>query len=472
MNDSKNMNRKQKTSYKEDSLDKIELDTRNKQGVFSDSSASSEKKTKSKISTDTLLESIMSKRNLFEAYKRVKKNKGSHGIDGMRVDELLPYIEAHVNQLIESLLDGTYKPKPVRRVEIPKPDGGIRLLGVPTVLDRMIQQAIATKLNDIFEPVFSDNSFGFRPKRSCHMALKKSKEFINEGNKVVVDMDLEKFFDRVNHDILMNRIARKVTDKRVLKLIRKYLVSGIMQNGIVVKSEEGTIQGGPLSPLLSNVLLDDLDKELERRGHKFVRYADDCNIYVKSKRAGERVLKSVTSFLGKELKLKVNQEKSAVGNPTKRKFLGYSFYYGRKGIGYRVHEKSYERLKVKIRKITNRNVSMNFDYRMKKLNEVLVGWVNYYKLADMKKRLKNLDEWIRRRLRACIWKTWKKVKTRFKNLKKLGVNKYKAWEHANTRKGYWRISNSPILNCTITNEKLKRRGYKSLSSQYHKIRLS
>jgi group II intron reverse transcriptase/maturase len=466
------MNRKQKTSYKEDSLDKIELDTRNKQGVFSDSSASSEKKTKSKISTDTLLESIMSKRNLFEAYKRVKKNKGSHGIDGMRVDELLPYIEAHVNQLIESLLDGTYKPKPVRRVEIPKPDGGIRLLGVPTVLDRMIQQAIATKLNDIFEPVFSDNSFGFRPKRSCHMALKKSKEFINEGNKVVVDMDLEKFFDRVNHDILMNRIARKVTDKRVLKLIRKYLVSGIMQNGIVVKSEEGTIQGGPLSPLLSNVLLDDLDKELERRGHKFVRYADDCNIYVKSKRAGERVLKSVTSFLGKELKLKVNQEKSAVGNPTKRKFLGYSFYYGRKGIGYRVHEKSYERLKVKIRKITNRNVSMNFDYRMKKLNEVLVGWVNYYKLADMKKRLKNLDEWIRRRLRACIWKTWKKVKTRFKNLKKLGVNKYKAWEHANTRKGYWRISNSPILNCTITNEKLKRRGYKSLSSQYHKIRLS
>jgi len=472
LNDSMNMNRKQKTSYNEDSLDKIELDTRNKQGVFSDSSASSEEKTKSERDTETLLESIVTKRNLFEAYKRVKKNKGSHGIDGMRVDELLPYLETHANQVIESLLDGTYKPKPVRRVEIPKPDGGIRLLGVPTVLDRMIQQAISLKLNDIFEPVFSDNSYGFRPKRSCHMALMKSKEFINEGNKVVVDMDLEKFFDRVNHDILMNRIARRVTDKRVLKLIRQYLVSGIMLNGIVVKSEEGTIQGGPLSPLLSNILLDDFDKELERRGHKFVRYADDCNIYVKSKRAGERVLKSVTLYLDKELKLKVNQEKSAVGNPTKRKFLGYSFYYGRNGISFCVHEKSYERLKGKIREITNRNVSMNFDYRIKKLNEILVGWVNYYKLADMKSRLKTLDEWIRRRLRACIWKTWKRVRTRFKNLRKLGLDKYKAWEFANTRKGHWRISHSPILHLTITNEKLMCRGYKSLSLQYQKIRLS
>ncbi len=271
-----NMNRKQKTSYSEDSLDKIELDTRNKQGVFSVSSVLSEEKTKSEKVTETLLESIVTKRNLYEAYKRVKKNKGSHGVDGMRVDELLPYLKMHAIEVSESLLDGTYIPKPVRRVEIPKPDGGIRLLGVPTVLDRMIQQAIAIKLNDIFEPIFSDNSYGFRPKRSCHMALMKSKEFINEGNRVVVDMDLEKFFDRVNHDILMNRIARKVTDKRVLKLIRAYLVAGIMLNGIVVKSEEGTIQGGPLSPLLSNILLDDLDKELEKRGHKFVRYADDC----------------------------------------------------------------------------------------------------------------------------------------------------------------------------------------------------
>jgi group II intron reverse transcriptase/maturase len=466
------MNRKQKTSYSEDSLDKIELDTRNKQGVFSVSSVLSEEKTKSEKVTETLLESIVTKRNLYEAYKRVKKNKGSHGVDGMRVDELLPYLKMHAIEVSESLLDGTYIPKPVRRVEIPKPDGGIRLLGVPTVLDRMIQQAIAIKLNDIFEPIFSDNSYGFRPKRSCHMALMKSKEFINEGNRVVVDMDLEKFFDRVNHDILMNRIARKVTDKRVLKLIRAYLVAGIMLNGIVVKSEEGTIQGGPLSPLLSNILLDDLDKELEKRGHKFVRYADGCNIYVKSKRAGERVLKSITRFLDEKLKLKVNQEKSAVGNPTKRKFLGYSFYYSKNGIKFRVHEKSYKRFKDKIKKITNRNVSMNFDYRIKKLNEILIGWVNYYKLADMKTRLKHLDEWIRRRLRACIWKTWKKVSTRFKNLKKLGLDKYKAWEYANTRKGYWRISASPILHRTITNEKLKRRGYKSLSSQYQKVRLS
>lgn len=304
------------------------------------------------------------------------------------------------------------------------------------------------------------------------MALKQAQVYINEGYRQVVDMDLEKFFDNVNHDLLMHLVARKIEDKRVLKLIRKYLKSGIMLKGIVVKSEEGAPQGGPLSPLLSNILLDELDKELERRGHKFCRYADDANIYVKSRRSGERVLKSITKFLEEKLKLKVNTEKSAVSSPTRRKFLGYSFYYGKGGIKFRVHNKSYERLKDKIRKVTNRNVSMNFDYRIKKLNEIIVGWVNYFKLAEMRTKLKDLDSWIRRRLRACVWKTWKRVRTRYTNLMKLGVPKHKAWEYANTRKGYWRISNSPILNKTITNQRLINHGFKSLSSQYEKFRLS
>lgn len=304
------------------------------------------------------------------------------------------------------------------------------------------------------------------------MALKQAQGYINEGYRYVVDMDLEKFFDNVNHDLLMHLVSRKIKDKRVLKLIRKYLESGIMLKGMLVKSEDGTPQGGPLSPLLSNILLDELDKELERRGHKFCRYADDCNIYVKSRRAGERVLGSITKFLNTKLKLKVNTEKSAVSSPTKRKFLGYSFYYGKGGIRFRVHEKSYERLKEKIRKITNRNVSMNFNYRIKKLNEITTGWVNYFKLADMKTNLQELDGWIRRRLRACVWKTWKLVRTKFNNLMKLGVPKQKAWEYANTRKGYWRTSASPILSKTITNQRLTNHGFKGLSSQYNKFRLS
>jgi len=304
------------------------------------------------------------------------------------------------------------------------------------------------------------------------VALKQSQKYINEGYKYVVDMDLEKFFENVNHDLLMHLVSRKIKDKRVLKLIRKYLNSGVMLKGTQVKTEEGAPQGGPLSPLLSNILLDELDKELERRGHKFCRYADDCNIYVKSKRAGERVLESITKFLKQKLKLKVNREKSAVSSPTRRKFLGYSFYYSKGEVRFRVHDKSYKRLNDKIRKVTNRNISMNFKDRLKKLKEIIVGWVNYFKIADMKNKLKGLDEWIRRRLRACIWKTWKRVKTRFRNLVKLKVPRHKAWEYANTRKGYWRISKSPILNKTITNQRLTNYGFTSLSSQYEKFRLS
>ena len=450
----------------------VELETQGKQRAYSDLAAMSQLKAKSKSDTENLLEKIVDRRNFFEAYKKVKANKGSHGIDGMRVDELLSYLKGNYENLKASLLSGTYKPQAVRRVEIPKPNGTLRLLGIPTVIDRLIQQSINQVLSPIFDREFSNSSYGFRPRRSAHMALKQSQKHINEGYKYVVDIDLEKFFDTVNHDILMHLIAKKIEDKRVLKLIRKYLNSGIMLEGAVVKSEEGAVQGGPLSPLLSNILLDELDKELETRGHRFCRYADDCNIYVKSKRAGERVLKSLTIFLEGKLKLKVNTEKSAVSSPTKRKFLGYSFYYSKDGIKLRVHDKSYKRLKEKIRKITNRNVSMNFNYRIKKLNEIIVGWINYFKLADMKSKLIELDGWIRRRLRACVWKTWKKTKTKFNNLIKLGIPRSKSWEYANTRKGYWRISCSPILNKTITNQRLINHGFKSLSSQYDRFRLS
>jgi len=450
----------------------VELETGGKQGAYSDLSAKSNLKAKSSLNTENLLERIVDKRNVFEAYKKVVANKGSSGIDGMRVDELLTYLKENYETLKANLLNGKYKVQAVKRVEIPKPNGGVRLLGIPTVVDRLIQQAINQVINPIFDREFSNSSYGFRPGRSAHMALKQAQEYINEGYRQVVDMDLEKFFDNVNHDILMNLVSRKIEDKRVLKLIRKYLNSGIMLNGIVVKSEQGAPQGGPLSPLLSNILLDELDKELERRGHRFCRYADDSNIYVKSRRAGERVLKSITKFLERKLKLKVNTEKSAVSSPTRRKFLGYSFYYAKGGIRFRPHNKSYERLKEKIRKVTNRNRSMNFNHRIKKLNEIIVGWVNYFKLADMKSKLKDLDSWIRRRLRACVWKTWKLVRTRFKNLMKLGVPKYKAWEYANTRRGYWRISNSPILAKTVTNQRLVNHGFKSLSSQYEKFRLS
>lgn len=465
------MKRIQKTKYLDCPVE-VELETQGKQGVYSDLSVMSNLKTKSEFNTENLLERIVDKRNFFEAYKKVVANKGSHGIDGMRVDELLPYLQENYETLKANLLSGRYKPQPVRREEIPKPNGGVRPLGIPTVIDRLIQQAINQIINPIFDIEFSNNSYGFRPGRSAHMALKQAQRYINDGYKYVVDMDLEKFFDNVNHDLLMSLVSRKIEDKRVLKLIRKYLKSGIMLKGMLVKSEDGAPQGGPLSPLLSNILLDELDKELENRGHRFCRYADDCNIYVKSMRAGERVLKSITKFLEQKLKLKVNAKKSAVSSPTKRKFLGYSFYYGKGGIKFRVHDKSYERLKEKIKKITNRNTSMNFDYRIKKLNEVIVGWINYFKLADMKTKLLELDQWIRRRLRACIWKTWKKIKTRFQNLMKLGVPKDIAWQYANTRKGYWRISNSPILNKTITNQRLINHGFKSLFSQYDKFRLS
>jgi RNA-directed DNA polymerase len=352
---------------------------------------------------------------------------------------------------------------------LPKADGGVRFLVIPTVLDRLIQQAIAQELNKFYDPMFSSNSFGFRPNKSAKQAILQAKEYINAGNRVVVDMDLEKFFDKVNHDILMDRLSKKIKDKRVLKLIRKYLESGIMINGLKVSSEEGTPQGGPLSPLLANILLDEVDKELEKRGHKFCRYADDLNVYVKSKKAGLRVMCSIRKIVEDRLKLKVNETKSTVELVSKRKFLGFSFYFTKGGVNIRIHEKSYKRFKDRIKEITNRNAGISMEFRLKKLNEYTVGWLNYFGIAKADAKIKKYEEWLRRKLRACIWKQWKKPRTKFSNLVKLGVPIYKAWEFANTRKGYWRLSNSPILNTTLNNQYLENLGYISISKKYHQI---
>jgi RNA-directed DNA polymerase len=418
------------------------------------------------------LERILARENMQNAFKRVVANKGSHGVDGMKIDELREFLKQNWLDIKASILQGTYKPKPVRRVEIPKPNGGTRLLGIPTVLDRLIQQAIAQELSLIFEKGFSNNSFGFRHGRSAKDAVKQANAYINEGYTWVVDLDLEKFFDRVNHDILMSRISRKIKDKRVLKLIRGYLTSGVMLNGVKIKNEKGTPQGGPLSPLLANIILDDLDKELERRGHKFCRYADDCNIFVKSERAAHRVRESITKYIEDTLKLKVNMEKSAVDRPWKRKFLGFSFYTAKGKSNIRIAKSSIDKFKKKVKEITSRSNPIGIEERIILLNQTTVGWVNYFSLAKAKSHMEDLDKWIRRRLRMCIWKQWKRVRTRIRNLIKLGMNPYFAKIYANTRKGYWHIANSHILSTTLTNEYLISLGYKSLTAQYSKMHVN
>ena len=463
--------RKEQNTRKGDYPVEVRLETRVKQGVRqAEAALPKENDDVQQIYTRNLLEMVLERGNMRRAYEQVVRNKGSHGIDGITVSQLKPYLQENWGQIKSQLLSGKYKPTAVRRVEIPKPDGGIRLLGIPTVLDRTIQQAIAQILNGVFDQTFSESSYGFRKGRNAQMAINTALEHISEGYRVVVDMDLEKFFDRVNHDKLMSLIARRVGDKKLLKLIRSYLESGIMINGIEVISEDGVPQGGNLSPLLSNIMLDELDKELEKRGHRFVRYADDCNIYVKSKRAGQRVYESIKTYLEIKLKLNVNEEKSAVESPIRRKFLGFSFYYKKGGKpAIRIHNRSYQKLKEKVRRVTNRNWGVSMEYRLKKLAEITNGWVNYFGVANGERQLQNLDNWIRRRLRACIWKQWKKIKTKHKNLVKLGIDKQKAWEYANTRKGYWRTSNSPILKRTITNHRLELKGFKSLVKRYHAV---
>ena len=416
-----------------------------------------------------LLERILSNENLNLAFKRVKSNKGSHGIDGMSVEKLYEYLRENGKEVKECILGGRYKVQPVRRVEIPKADGGIRLLGIPTVLDRMIQQAIYQVIEPIFDATFSSNSYGFRKKKSAKEAVLKSREYIEKGYNWVVDIDLEKFFDRVNHDMLMSRIARKIKDKRVLKLIRLYLESGVMINGVVFSTDEGTPQGGNLSPLLANIMLDDLDKELEKRGHVFCRYADDCNIYVSSRKSAERVMESISLFIEKKLKLQVNKSKSAVDRPCKRKFLGFSFYIKDDGIGIRVHEKSVSKLMIKLKLYTGRSKSMSIEARLESLSKSTIGWVNYFAIADIKSKCQEIDGWLRRRIRMCIWKQWKKIRTRHNNLMKLGVKKSKALEWANTRKGYWRIANSHILSTTLTNNVIEKLGFISLTSRLNLV---
>jgi len=416
-----------------------------------------------------LMEQILSRENLIRALNRVVRNKGSHGVDGMPVQNLRAHVIEHWDTMKVELLSGTYQPQPVRRVEIPKPDGGVRLLGIPTVMDRFIQQAIAQVLSSIYDPTFSDHSYGFRPNRSAHGAVKKAQGYIADGNRWVVDIDLEKFFDRVNHDKLMGLLAKRIEDKRLLKLIHKYLKTGIMINGVVTDNEEGTPQGGPLSPLLSNIVLDELDKELEKRGHQFVRYADDCNIYVKTPKAGNRVMRSVTSYIEGKLKLKVNGNKSAVDRPWRRKFLGFSFTKHREPK-VRIAKASVNRMKDKIRDITSRKRPYSMEVRIQKLNQYLMGWCGYFALADTPSVFKSLESWIRRRLRMCVWKSWKKPSTKVRKLTGLGVPKGKAHEWGNSRKGYWRISKSPILHRALGNSYWSSRGLKSLVSRYETLR--
>lgn len=416
-----------------------------------------------------MMKQLLSRENLLTALKRVEKNKGSHGVDGMSVKTLREHIMTNWDSIRQQLEDGTYKPSPVRRVQIPKPNGGVRLLGIPTVTDRFIQQAIAQILTPIFDPMFSEHSYGFRPNRRGHDAVRKAKGFMREGKRWVVDLDLEKFFDKVNHDKLMGLLAKDVEDKTLLKLIRSYLESGIMINGLETINEQGVPQGGPLSPLLSNIMLHELDKELEKRNLHFVRYADDCNIYVSSKKAGLRIMESITKFMEEKLKLKVNKDKSAVDRPWRRKFLGFSFT-SQFEPRIRVAKESMKKVKQRIREFTSRSKPLPMEYRIEQLNQYLIGWVGYFSLADTPSVFSSLDEWIRRRLRMCLWKQWKKPQTKVKRLLTLGAPKVKAYEWGNSRKKYWRIACSPILHRTLDNAYWQTEGLKSLKERYSLLR--
>jgi group II intron reverse transcriptase/maturase len=401
-----------------------------------------------------------------KAFQRVKANKGASGIDGMTVDELQPYLNDAWPKIKAEILAGSYKPKAVRCVMIPKASGGERMLGIPTVIDRLIQQGIAQILSKIYDPEFSENSFGFRPGRNAHQSVRQAQRYINEGRKYIVDIDLEKFFDRVNHDRLISRLAKKIKDNRLLRLIRKYLKTGIMIDGITELREEGTPQGSPLSPILSNIVLDEMDKELERRGHKFCRYADDLSIYVKSQKAGLRVMESISKYITQTLRLKVNPEKSSVRQPNKMTLLGFSFYRNRKEYRIRIADRSVARLKEKIRIITKRNYPENLEERLRILASTMTGWMNYFLIADGMTMTKRIDEWARFRVRMCIWKTWKRIRTRIRKLVSLGLSLDKALAVGNTRKGTCRVAQSPILEMTLTNAYLRSLGYVEISKAY------
>jgi RNA-directed DNA polymerase len=416
-----------------------------------------------------VMQEVVRRENLKQALKRVCANKGAAGVDDMNVEALKPHLKEHWPAIREELLNGTYVPQPVLRVEIPKQDGkGIRALGIPTVLDRFIQQAILQVLTPVFDPHMSEHSYGFRPGRSCHQAVKAARKHVEAGYRYVVDMDLEKFFDRVNHDVLMARVASRIKDKKLLLLLRRYLNSGVMIEGVEQVRMEGTPQGGPLSPLLSNILLDDLDKELEGRGHRFCRYADDCNIYVKSKAAGERVKRSITRFLAKRLRLKVNEEKSAVDRPWNRTFLGYSTTAHREPK-LKVSPKAVERAKKRVREIMRKGRGRKLADVIGELTLLLRGWINYFRLSQVKNVFEELDGWIRRKLRCILWVQWKRPKTRAEKLMKLGIDKVRAFTSAYNGRGSWWNAGASHMNAAITANWLSRRGLMSLLAEHRRL---
>ena len=420
------------------------------------------------LSADSLLRKILSRENMNDAYKKVRSNRGTGGVDEMSVDELLPYLREHRLELLRQIKDGKYKPNPVRRVEIPKEERGkVRKLGIPTVVDRMIQQAIAQVLTPIYEPQFSESSFGFRPKRGAHDALKQCQRYANEGYLYVVDMDLEKFFDTVCQSKLIEVLSRSIKDGRVISLIHKYLNAGIVRQGVFERSEQGVPQGGPLSPLLSNIMLNELDKELEKRGHKYVRYADDCMILCKSRRSAERTKVSITRYIEEKLFLKVNRAKTSVAHISQVKYLGYGFYRYKGECRLKVHKKSIVKMRERLRAITNRNKAISNEERPRILGRYVKGWVNYFKLADMKKMLQVTDEWLRRKIRAVYWKQWKKVKTRYKMIRRYNLPDWKVHELANCRKGIWRAA--MMLNQILTNKEIARQGYITLTDYYRQV---
>ena len=409
------------------------------------------------------MEVVVTRDNLRKALAQVRRNKGAPGLDGMSVEALAAHLKDHWPEIRAQLLDGSYRPQPVRRVEIPKAMGGMRALGIPTVLDRFIQQAVLQVLQADWDPTFSDSSFGFRPGRSAHQALARAQEYVASGHRIVVDLDLEKFFDRVNHDVLMGLVAQRVTDKRLLRLIRGYLTAGVLEGGLVGPVDEGVPQGGPLSPLLSNLMLDELDRELERRGHRFVRYADDCNIYVRSQRAGERVMASVTRLLERRLKLKVNPEKSAVARPVERKFLGFSFTAAAQPRR-RIAPQALARFRSRVRALTRRTSGRTLAQIVEELSRYLVGWRGYFGFCETPSVLRGLDQWVRRRLRAIAWKQWRRGRTRFAELRRRGVGKDLAAQTAGSPHGPWRLSNSPALSIAMPNAFFRALGLASVAA--------
>jgi len=440
---------------------------------YAGAQSTSARESKERDGAIDLLERILERDNLNRAYKQVKRNHGAPGIDGMTVEDAFSWIRENRDELLQSIREGSYKPSPVRRKEIPKSDGGVRKLGIPTVIDRVIQQGIAQKLQPIFEPIFSEGSYGYRPKRSAQQAIQKVKSYAKQGYGHAVEIDLSKYFDTLNHELLLNLLRKKFQDNRVIELIKKYLKSGVMENGVFSKTEEGSPQGGPLSPLLANIYLNEFDKEMEGRGVKIVRYADDIVVLAKSKRAAVRLMKTCSRYLEDRLKLRVNVQKSKVVSVfaiKHFKFLGFCLGKNGKGIYIRAHRESLAKAKRKLKELTRRNQGRNVRMVMENVKRYIRGWLGYYNVADIKRTLLKWNEWMRRRIRMYIWKQWKKPRTRVKNLTKLGIPEWQAYQWGNTRLGYWRIAGSAVLSRSITNEKLAQAGYYDFPAQYEQLR--